>query len=596
MIRFHKTVYVLFIVLLSVSLAACTSGGGNGNQGNNAASPSAPPASGDGSSAPAGREEITLDVFSMLSNFSGEQTGWFAKVIKDKFNIKLNIIASNLEGGGDTKFATMMASGNLGDLVIFGDDGQKYLDAIKAGMLVDWTKDGLLDDYGKNIMKYAPKAIEKNKANFGNGASVYGIGFDVGDDKDGPSEAKDLTYHPNLRWDLYEKLGRPAINTMEDYLPVLKQMQELEPKSESGRPTYAFSMWSDWDGNMMVLAKAWAGLHGFDEGDGFNPGGFTLISADTEEIQGVLDEDGYYMRGLKLYFDANQMGLVDPDSMTQKFDDVVNKMKDGQLLFTFFPWLDDTYNTQEHLSEGKGFALVPFKQERTFSYGYVPYGGQRVWAIGSKAKHPERVLELIDWLYSPEGMMVSANGPEGLTWELKDGKPVLTAFGEQALPANDTPVPEEFGGGTWKDGMNQLNNTTFKNTNINPDNGEPYDYNLWTSTLQKSPTKLDESWRAAMGGALTAKEYLEKNNQLAVMKAIFTGTPPAVMAPELEQKRGQVAQVIKQYSWRMIFAKDENEFNALKQEMIDKAKGLGYDEVLNWNIEQNKKVFEYRKQ
>lgn len=596
LIRFHKTVYVLFIVLLSVSLAACTSGGGNGNQGNNAASPSAPPASGDGSSAPAGREEITLDVFSMLSNFSGEQTGWFAKVIKDKFNIKLNIIASNLEGGGDTKFATMMASGNLGDLVIFGDDGQKYLDAIKAGMLVDWTKDGLLDDYGKNIMKYAPKAIEKNKANFGNGASVYGIGFDVGDDKDGPSEAKDLTYHPNLRWDLYEKLGRPAINTMEDYLPVLKQMQELEPKSESGRPTYAFSMWSDWDGNMMVLAKAWAGLHGFDEGDGFNPGGFTLISADTEEIQGVLDEDGYYMRGLKLYFDANQMGLVDPDSMTQKFDDVVNKMKDGQLLFTFFPWLDDTYNTQEHLSEGKGFALVPFKQERTFSYGYVPYGGQRVWAIGSKAKHPERVLELIDWLYSPEGMMVSANGPEGLTWELKDGKPVLTAFGEQALPANDTPVPEEFGGGTWKDGMNQLNNTTFKNTNINPDNGEPYDYNLWTSTLQKSPTKLDESWRAAMGGALTAKEYLEKNNQLAVMKAIFTGTPPAVMAPELEQKRGQVAQVIKQYSWRMIFAKDENEFNALKQEMIDKAKGLGYDEVLNWNIEQNKKVFEYRKQ
>lgn len=592
---FRKTFSLLLLAaMLIVSTAACTSNTNNGPASTASTAPSAGGATETAGSSQ--REEITLDVFSMLSNFSGEQTGWFAKVIKDKFNINLNIIASNLEGGGDVKFATMMAAGNLGDLVIFGDDGQKYLDSIKAGMLVDWTKDGLLDSKGQNILKYAPKAIEKNKANFGGGSSVYGIGFDVGDDKPGPSEAKDLTYNPNLRWDLYEKLGRPEINTMEDYLPVLKQMQELEPKSESGRPTYAFSMWADWDGNMMVLTKAWAGIHGFDEGDGFNPGGFSLVSADKDEYQGVLDEDGYYMRGLKLYYDANQMGLVDPDSMTQKFEDVVNKMKDGQLLFTFFPWLDDTYNTAEHMAEGKGFALVPFKEERTFSYGYDPYGGNRVWAIGSKTKHPDRVLELIDWLYSPEGNMISSNGPEGLNWELKDGKPVLTAFGEQALPANDTAVPEEFGGGTWKDGMSQLNNSTFKTTNINPDNGEPYDYNLWQSTLEKSPTKLDQDWRAAMGGALTAKDYLEKNNQLAIMRPLFTGTPPSVISDELEQKRGQVAQVIKQFSWKMVYAKNEAEFNKLRQEMLDKAKGLGYDEVLAWNVEQNKKVFGYRKQ
>ncbi|WP_141504370.1 extracellular solute-binding protein [Paenibacillus luteus] len=596
LLSIRKSLVVLLALVLVVSTAACTSSNNNNKTKNpDSGTATSKPTEGTKDPEPEVKEEITLDVFSMLSNFSGEQTGWFAKVIKDKFNIKLNIIASNLEGGGDTKFATMMASGDLGDLVVFGDDGEKYLTAIEAGMLVDWTKDGLLDNKGKNILKYAPKAIEKNKANFGKGSSVYGIGFDVGDDKPGPSEAKDLTYHPNLRWDLYEKLGRPAIKTMEDYLPVLKQMQELEPKSATGRPTYAFSMWADWDGNMMVAAKAWAGLHGFDEGDGFNPGGFSLVSGDKEEIQGVLDEDGYYLRGLKLYYDANQMGLVDPDSITQKFDDVVNKMKDGQLLFTWFPWLDDTYNTAEHLAEGKGFALVPFDEERTFSYGYDPYGGQRVWAIGSKAKHPDRVLELVDWLYSPEGMMISTNGPEGLTWELKDGKPVLTDFGVQALPANDSPVAAEFGGGSYKDGMNQLNNTSFKNTNINPDNGDPYDYNLWNSVLEKSPSKLEQSWRDAMGGALTAKEYLEKNNKLSVLKMIFTGTPPEIRSPELEQKRGQVADVIKQYSWKMVFAKNEAEFTKLRGEMIDKAKGLGYDEVLAFGIEQNKKVFEYRK-
>ncbi|MBN2984891.1 ABC transporter substrate-binding protein [Cohnella algarum] len=531
----------------------------------------------------------------MLANFSGEQQGWFAKLVKDKFNLNLNIISSNLEGGGDVKFAAMMASGDLGDLVVFGDDGQKYLDAIQTGMLLDWTKDGLLDKYGQNMLKYAPKAIEKNKANFGGGTGVYGIGFDVGEDKDGPSEAKELTYHPNLRWDLYDKIGRPEIATMEDYLPVLKQMQELEPKSESGRPTYAFSMWADWDGNMMMNAKAWAGLHGFEETDGFNPGGFSLISADTDEVQGILDEDGYYLRALKLYFDANQLGLVDPDSPTQKFDDVVNKIKDGQILFSWFPWLDDTYNTPERLAEGKGFHLVPFKEERTYSYGFDPYGGSRVWAIGAKAEHPERVMEFLDWMYSPEGYMLSNYGPEGMAWELKDGKPALTELGAAAMPSNETPIPEEFGGGNWKDGRNQINNTTFKITATNPETGEPYDWMLWSSTLAKAPDKMEESWRAAMG-AQTAKEYLEKNDMLAVVKPIFTGTAPAVMSPELEQKKGQVATVIKQYSWQMIFAKNEQEFEKLKQEMIDKAKGLGYDEVLNWNIEQNKKVFEYRKQ
>ena len=42
--------------------------------------------------------EITLDVFSNLANFEGNQPGWFAKLVKDKFNIKLNIIS-----GGQSK-------------------------------------------------------------------------------------------------------------------------------------------------------------------------------------------------------------------------------------------------------------------------------------------------------------------------------------------------------------------------------------------------------------------------------------------------------------------------------------------------------------
>lgn len=59
-----------------------------------------------------------IDVFSQNANFAGLQSGWFGKLIKDKFNIGLNITATNLEGGA-SKLATLMVEGDLGDLLNF---------------------------------------------------------------------------------------------------------------------------------------------------------------------------------------------------------------------------------------------------------------------------------------------------------------------------------------------------------------------------------------------------------------------------------------------------------------------------------------------
>lgn len=529
------------------------------------------------------REEITITVFSMLANYAGEQPGWFAQLLKDKFNVKLNIIASNL-AGGQQKIATMMASGDMGDLVVFGSNGKDYQDAIKAGLLLDWNQDGLLDKYGQNIIANASEALEANKTQFGGGTAVYGVGEGVGTG-DGPSEAATMTFGPDLRWDLYQKLGSPEVKTLNDYLPLLKQMQELEPTSESGRPTYGISLWSDWDGNFLTLAKVIAQLNGYQEGDGFNPAGLTLFHVNKKEWQGVLDEDGYYMQALKFYYDANQMGLLDPDSLTQTFSDVSNKIKDGQVFFSHFPWLDNVYNTPEHTAEGKGFALVPFTEEKIVSYGMNPYGGGRVWAIGSKAKDPARVMEVINWLYSPDGVMEANYGPKGLAWDLdENNKPYLTEFGWKALPANEEPVPAEYGGGTFKDGTNQINNTTLNMSMINPETGEPYDYTIWTSTLNHNPDPVTKSWREAMG-AMTPKEYFVENNRTELYKPVFTGGTPATPSAEMNQKMSEIGKVIKEYSWKMIFAKNEAEYNKLKDEMIRKAKGLGYDDVVKYDVE-----------
>ena len=75
-------------------------------------------------------ETVTLDVFDQLANYSGEQIGWFGQIMLEKFNVKLNIIPDP-----DGVYETRMESGNLGDIVIWGNDSDEYMQAVEKGMI-----------------------------------------------------------------------------------------------------------------------------------------------------------------------------------------------------------------------------------------------------------------------------------------------------------------------------------------------------------------------------------------------------------------------------------------------------------------------------
>ena len=73
---------VLPIALCTAMAVGLTAGcGSNGDGGSNG-----------GDSASNGDDPITITVFSQLANYSGEQTGWSADILKEKFNVVLNII------------------------------------------------------------------------------------------------------------------------------------------------------------------------------------------------------------------------------------------------------------------------------------------------------------------------------------------------------------------------------------------------------------------------------------------------------------------------------------------------------------------------
>ena len=520
------------------------------------------------------KDFIKVDVFDTQANYQGVQSGWFGKLVKDKFNMSLNMIAPNVAGGGDALFKTRSAAGNLGDIVMIGAENGRLADTAKASFLFDLTD---------KISKYPhlaayPKAIEMVKGIVPDG-KVYAMPSQVSNQSPTTQgEANEPTYGPYIRWDYYTAMGNPQINSMDDMLNVLKEMQAKFPKSDSGKKTYAFSLFKDWDGNMMCCGKNMlADLYGYDEN------GFQLFSADSQ-TQSIIDNNSYYIQALKYLYKANQMGLVDPDSTTQKYDKMFAKYQDGQVLYSMWPWLGQAaYNTTDHKKAGKGFMLAPVKGIKIFSNGCCQCGTKYVVGVGSKTKDPDRMLDFIDWLYSPEGIEMSCAqtsgscGPKGLTWEVKDGKPVLTDFGKQALSGATVKVPAEWGTGTWDKGISQLNYQAVQATDIDPNINVPYNYTMWDSYLADSKTPLDTSWQSKMG-TKTTMEYLKKNNMMAI--APGNGYVPEAAGTEIDTLRNQCKAIIIQDSWKMVFAKDEAEFNSLLNQMQTTVKGLGYDKVL----------------
>lgn len=528
-------------------------------------------------------EFIVVDVFDSPANYQGIQSGWFAKIVKDKFNMELNIIAPNVAGGGDTLYEIRSAAGDLGDLIILDASNGKLQEAVTAGILLDMSE--LLAE--KDVMQYET-AIKALNEGLGSEGGIYALPSAVSVNTPlTPSEALELSYGTYVRWDLYEQMGYPKMETLEDLLPILDKMQEMEPYSESGEPTYAFSFFKDWDGNLMNAAKQPACLYGYDET------GFVLARADGSDYQSIIDEDSFYVRSLKLFFEANQLGLVDPESPTQNYDTVFQKYTDGQILFSIWPWLGQSaYNTLSHKEQGKGFMLAPIDDMEIYSYGCIPEGNQKsVIGIGSKAEDPQRLADFIDWLYSPEGIMMNGAqmsggtaGPEGLTWELTEEGPVLTEFGVQALMNGEATVPEEWGGGIWSEGGSALNFKPVAQCEISPD-GYAYAFELWDSVRDMEATALDLAWQDYMKADSTM-DYLQQHDMIVVAP----GHPGGIEteSTDISTMRSQCRTIIVDYSWQMIFAENEEEFYRLLEEMQTKAVSLGYNTVYKLDLNRAK--------
>ncbi|MBR3904908.1 MAG: sugar ABC transporter substrate-binding protein, partial [Clostridia bacterium] len=195
------------------------------------------------------KELLTIEIYNDAANYNGVQTGWFGKIVKDRFNLELNIIAPQVIG--NSVYATRSEEGNLGDILIL--DKTRFQDCLAAGLIKDISAEIVKYD---NLMQYKVQLDSLNQG-LGYGEGVYyGIPSEMADTSPVTLTDVEIYSSPMLRWDQYSAVGKPELKDLQGLLDCLKLIHDKFPTNEAGDPAYPFVLWPDWDGNDNMIGIA----------------------------------------------------------------------------------------------------------------------------------------------------------------------------------------------------------------------------------------------------------------------------------------------------------------------------------------------------
>ncbi|WNR42758.1 extracellular solute-binding protein [Paenibacillus roseipurpureus] len=507
-------------------------------------------------------EPVKIQALIGPSALSGIQSDEISKeIFEKKFGLKMDYIFAGDKF--DERLSAIMASGDMPDLIEFKDKKQ-FESAVKAGVLM--SLDDLVAQYGPNITNNLPSMLQYMRDNYSNGTGkLFGLASQIGAGQ--PTNLLHMALYS--RWDLYKKIGTPELKTYDDLLQAMKKMQAEYPATAAGQKVYPMQLWSDWDSISMSLVDfTLPGYMGVNANAGTLQ--FTEYDPASKQIKSVFDADSKYFQGVDFYYKAKKMGLLDPDSISQKWPNAETKTKEGRTLTALWGWQSQIFNGNDFVKSNPQAGLIPLfpKDEAKFLVqAELPVGGGYVFGIGKNSKNADRIIKLLNYAATAQGSTELMNGVEGKAFTIKNGKAEYAPEYLEKVMKND---PSTAGYESF---------TMLNKWNIDPRTNEPITHEGWSQFVKQNLTAAEQEWTKA-NNVSNVYEYAKKNLKVVQDDGVtaLAGAPTDDIKV-IQQKLGEL---LKTASWKMVYAASDNEYNTLKQDLMDKASKLGADKNFTW--------------
>lgn len=523
-------------------------------------------------------DKVTLYPSDTSTN-SGEVTGYKADVLA-KRGLEMEVWAYS-----DEKTNAILASGELPDIMYVNYDNMKTM--IEGGLILN------LEEYLNQMPHIAENDTIQTALNYtrmyksADTGEVYGIPTLIGVQEEAEDTGRNAV---KVNWDAYYAAGCPEIKSIDDLIPAMKKMLEAMPVSEvDGTQCWGTVLNSGSDdqywGNMQLWYK-WFGYEPYSLP--------YLIETDmiNGEYHSILEENknSLYYRGLRWYNECYREGVMDPDSINNERQ--VQKAKVETSFACMIP--SGTCAGWAH------YRPVYIPGMSLYQESWVqPYGADMYVVVNAKTENIDAALRAVDMLADFDAYFEIWCGPEGDLWEYgEDGLVYPTEFGITEAIGEST---EDYTFASTKEKRvlwldNFIISRKFSDSYMGPE-GPRHARGLSEWPEVKAITDQSEEytqWRETFGYQ-TFVEQLKDHDSYVLKSALdsvvsFCPEPDDAMKLTVDAIRDTVVEA----SWKMVYAKTDEEFDTIWDQMIKDCIDLGAEDIVSWRLDELDKAMATR--
>lgn len=465
----------------------------------------------------------------------------------------------------DERIAVLTAGDDLPDLVT---STEHFIVNSVLGAKAAIPLDELLKTHGKNILATAEKMITVSKLTSTDETNrLYFLSYGAGDNGKSNITANDNNW--SVRWDLYKKLGMPKINGYDDLLKLGEDMLALEPTNKEGKPNYPLGLFLAESWGYWLCAKPAVNYSGVK-----NSHPTAGMDAATDAVVPYLqDPNCAFWEETKFFNKAAQKNLLDPESLTLNFNSFMEKAKTGRYLMTYAMWALGGVEEQFIASgqKDKGYAPIPIFEIKPNSFFSETSESGLNWClfVSANCKTPERAVDFLDFLYTPDGIALTTYGIEGEHWIAKNGYVERPKEIQDQIKGD----PDYY----KKIGFGMINNLLSPYSIQGP--GGLYLYENTKVRMEKASDALKDY--CTVNNVEYPAQVFQKGNLWNYWNSAFLNVALEANS-DLANKEAAINAYLPTAVTQAIFAKSDAEFEAKKAEIIKALIDMGGNELLTY--------------